>query len=52
MSVLVLKIGEINKQIDLEIDISRKTILIVRDAFRKAGVEADVILKQTPKILD
>jgi hypothetical protein len=48
--ILVFKLND--EKTELAIDISRKALLSVRDALREAGIEANVIVKQEPKILD
>jgi hypothetical protein len=50
--MLKLKIGVVQKDVIITPEASKKAVLSIRDAFRKAGIKADVIIQSEEKILD
>jgi hypothetical protein len=52
MTEFILKIGKIDEPIEILAGNAKKSILVIRDALRDNNVEADVIVKPEPKILD
>jgi len=52
MAEYILKIGKIDQPVEVSVGKAKKAILEVRDALREADIEADVIIKSEPKILN
>ena len=52
MAEYILKIGEIKKGVEINTGTAKKSILVIRNALREAGIEAEVIVRREPKILD
>ena len=52
MAEYTLKIGEIKKGVEIDAGKAKKSILVIRDALRAAGIEAEVIVNREPKVLD